>query len=218
VAASTLALSGQRPGTPSHVKLRELKELPPELIGNVSVLAIAPDGQHGRVLIITDSGERIVVVVDGQSASELVSRFSTALGARVEVKRGGDATGAQFQLELRSEPAPVSSNPPLPPKDGRPMRPDASANREGPAFVRVEGVIAGREGNLLKIQTDRGPVTVVVTPGRTQILVGRSGLTLEGFLHGETATGHLVAITGGLDKTTGHVNADVLAIGPKPGK
>ena len=42
----------------------------------------------------------------------------------------------------------------------------------------LEMVITAREADRATVETDRGPVTVLVRP-HTRILVGESGLTLE---------------------------------------
>jgi hypothetical protein len=80
--------------------------------------------------------------------------------------------------------------------------------------VRVDGVLAGRAGNVLQVTTDAGTVQVVVQP-HTRILPGGSGLTLQGFLNGESATGYPVSVTGGVEAGTGRVVADLIAFGAK---
>lgn len=220
VAASTVAVSTMTRIEPTRLKLVQLKELRPNLVGKVTLLTISPDGTKGRVHIDTGDGQRFVVPVDGQSAEELIQRFSTAIGAKVEVGAAVDSKPGTFRLRVQDTPPPAS--PPVSPAVTRPAgsppvptaAPGVTNDPASPRFVDVRGVILGRVGNTFRVQTLRGPV-VVELRRTSRILPGQSGLTVEAILKGETALGHEITVTGGLDAATGHVIIDVAVLGPK---
>jgi hypothetical protein len=226
VAANTVAVAAATKAEPRKLKLVQLTELRPNLVGKVTLLTISPDGTKGRVHIDTGDGQRFVVPVDGQSAEELIQRFSTALGARVEVGAVVGSNPGSFRLQLQDAvpPTPAQTLPQATPDSSRPTRPDATATntpqRESstepasPRFVDARGVILGRTGNALHIQTPRGPI-VAELRRTSRILPGQSGLTIDAILKGDTAVGHEITITGGLDAATGHVIIDVAVLGPK---
>ncbi len=216
IAANTVALSGEKKALPTRLKLRDVKERRAELIGKVTVLTISPDGTQGRVHIDAGNGERYVVPVDGHSAEELIQRFSIALGARVEVGPASDARPDTFRLRVPDQALPPSQPPGIAPNGtAPPVRPEATTlPNSGPRIQAVRGVILGRDGAAFRIQTPRGPVVAEIRRS-SRILLGETGLTLESFLRGETAVGHEVTISGGIDKDTGHVVVDVAVVGPK---
>ena len=224
VAANTVSLSATTPAQPKRLKLVQLKELRPNLIGKVTVLTISPDGTKGRVHIDTGDGQRFVVPVDGQSAEELIERFSTALGAKVEVGAVGGSKPGTFRLQ-------VQDSPPPPPAQVSPAAtrsagslpapttvPGVATDPASPRFVDVRGVILGRVGNTVRVQTLRGPV-IAELRRTSRILPGQSGLTVETILRGDAVVGHEITISGGLDAASGHVVIDVAVLGPKrPGR
>jgi hypothetical protein len=69
---------------------------------------------------------------------------------------------------------------------------------------------------VLQLDTPRGPVSVLVRLD-TRFLLGESGLAREA-LRGDGASiiGHSVAVTGGLDRGTGRIVADLIVVGPRP--
>lgn len=209
--AQTVALS-QSSGEPAPkvITFKQLERLRPDLEGQIVTYTLASDGTRGAVLIETEGGERFLVRVDGKSVEQLLSRASTALGQRVAVREGSGLTSGTFSLEVMSAAGP-----------GAPATPSPT---EMTRFARVAGVVtsvvpsatsaAGRiiDGTVT-IQTLRGPVTVIVRPN-ARVLPGDSGLTLGAGGRGE-ATGHTIVVTGGIDKKTGNVIADVIVMGPK---
>ena len=216
IAANMVTLSGEKKGQPTRIKLRDVKDHRAELVGKVTVLTISPDGTQGRVHIDAGNGDRYVVRVDGHSAEELIQRFSTAIGARVEVGPASEAKPDTFRLRLQDEFPPRPQTPGVAPTGNLPpVRPGATTVPvAGPRFTGVRGLIVGREGSALSIQTPRGPIVAEVRKS-SRILLGESGLTLESFLRGEAAIGHEVTISGGIDGATGHVIVDLAVVGPK---
>lgn len=211
LAAQTVALS-QSAGEPAPrvITFKQLERLRANLEGQVVTYTISNDGTRGAVLIETASGERFLVRVDGKSAEQLLSRASTALGQSVKVQQGTGAIDGTFSLE-----PPAATDP-----QATPTRPTG----EKPAFARVGGVVTSVQpsttsarGRILDgvvvVQTARGPVTVVVR-ANAQVFPGESGLTLGAGSRGE-ATGHTIFVTGGFDKKSGNVIADVIVMGPK---
>jgi hypothetical protein len=207
--ANTLALAsnGSAP-TPTTVALKTLRDFQEGIEGTVTVLAIAPDGRAARILIDTGSGHQLVVNVDRASAENFVGGAGTPLGTRVRIIRDDSLPPGVFRFEM------VVSKPPS--NDGSGPtggRPGMDSHGTPPSLVRIEGVITAREADRATVETDRGPVTVLVRP-HTRILVGESGLTLESLRAGETAVGHRASVRGGFDKRQDAVIADVVVLGP----
>ena len=209
--AQTVALSQSRgEPAPKVITFKQLERLRRDLEGQVVTYTLSSDGTRGAVLIETASGERFLVRVDGRSVEQLLSRASTALGQRVRVREGSGLTSGTFSLEVQPAAGAGATATPGPAEKTR--------------FARVAGVVtsvvpsatsaAGRiiDGTLT-IQTLRGPVTVIVRPN-ARVLPGDSGLSLGAGGRGE-ATGHTIVVTGGIDKQTGNVLADVIVMGPK---
>ncbi len=206
IAARTLAVASAPQEKPQRVTFKQLRELRPNLAGKVSTLTINEDGTRGRIILESVSGERFLVNVDANSAQRLLE-LSTALGARVNVLR--EAGAELFGLTV-NEPGPGQGSP-----TAQGTRPAGNRLTPVPAFAGVRGVITGRQGNVLTVSSARGQLSVVVSAS-TRILVGDSGLIRERILNGETAlVGHTISVTGGLDKATGQVIADILILGPK---
>lgn len=220
VSAQTVALSRAKPaaGTP---RLKLLSRLAASLEGRVSLLTISRDGTTARVAIDGVNGERYVAKVDVATAEELLRLSSTALGAIVRANAQADPK-APIRLALTS-PSPSS---PVPertvtpdvtqgaPAAGTVTRPDAATVAGKASFVTVRGVVIGRNGNLLSLETARGLVTVVVRP-TTRRLAGDSGLTVADLGNPDAAIGHTATVTGGLEARTGRVVADLIILGPR---
>ncbi len=193
IEASTVVRTAVSVALPQVVKFKQLRELTADLAGKVVTFTISKDGTHGVVLVDGGDGNRYIVKMDAGSAAELLEKLGTALGARVEIARETGAPRGVFVVRPATAETPVG----------------------GGALKPVTGIVASRQGNVLQLRTDRGPVTVVIR-GDTRILLGRSGLTLEGFLRGETVVGHQVEVRGRIEKATGNLIADVVTVGPKP--
>jgi hypothetical protein len=207
--ANTLALAsnGSAPA-PTAVALRELRNFEEGIEGTVTVLAIAPDGRGARILIDAGRGHQLVVNVDRASAESFVGGAGTPLGARVRIIRDDSLPRGVFRFEtVAGTPTPNDGSGPT---GGRPGMDDHGTP---PSLVRIEGVITARNADRATVETDRGPVTVLVRP-HTRILVGQSGLTLESLRAGETAVGHEVTVRGGFDQRQDAVIADVVVLGP----
>ncbi|MBE0608244.1 MAG: hypothetical protein IH609_02600 [Dehalococcoidia bacterium] len=207
--ANTLALASNGPGaTPTTVALKELRNFEEGIEGTVTVLAIAPDGRGARILIDAGRGHQLVVNVDRASAEDFVGGAGTPLGARVRIIRDDSLPHGVFRFEtVAGTPTPNDGSGPT---GGRP---GMGGHGAPPALVRIEGVITARETDRVTVETDRGPVTVLVRP-HTRILVGQSGLTLEKLRAGETAVSHNVTVRGGFSKGQDAMIADLIVLGP----
>lgn len=215
--AQTLAVGGEPGQLPKVVTFRQLERLRANLEGQVITYTISSDGTQGAVLIDAGDGERFLVRVDAASAARLLERASTALGQRVRVVEESGVTSGTFTLDVPVMPVP---DPARTPAEGE----RTPTDRARPGLVSVRGVIvnvqmrAATESDrilegLVTIQTPRGPVPVVVR-ATTQVLPGESGLTRGAGLRGE-ANGHAIHVSGGIDKETGQVVADVIVLGAK---
>jgi hypothetical protein len=217
--AQTLAVAGETTGpAPRVVKFSRLERLRSALEGRVVTYTVATDGTRGSVVIDAGSAGTFLVQVDGVSAAMLLERASTALGQRVRVVEESGVTSGTFTLEV-GEQAPVPTVTTDSPDDRAPV-----TDRRPPELVSVRGVVtnvevrAAREGDrilegLVTVQTPRGAVEVVVRDS-TRVLPGNSGLTRGAGLRGE-ADGHGILVSGGIDKETGRLVADVIVMGAK---
>ncbi len=222
VTANTVAVSNARGVTPKVIKLKNLRELPPNLEGQVALLAVAKDGQHANVLVDAADGHRYLVKVNARTAEALV-RLRSALGARVRVTSGDNPKGDVFALVLtehRGEsPAPGRTSTPGPspsttPGAGGVARPDAGDSAGTPAFVTVRGIVVARDLNVLQVLTLSGRVPVAIRPA-TLRLWSESGVPASETANPDVVIGHIVAVTGGIDARTGRVVADTIVVGPK---
>ncbi len=206
--ANTLALASNGPGaTPTTVALKELRNFEEGIEGTVTVLAIAPDGRGARILIDAGRGHQLVVNVDRASAENFVGGAGTPLGTRVRIIRDESLPPGVFRFET------VAATP-MPNDGSGPTRgPGMDGHGAPPALVRIDGIITARDADRATVETDRGPVTVLMRP-HTRILVGQSGLTLEKLRAGETAVGHHVTVRGGFDQRQDAVIADLIVLGP----
>lgn len=203
VTASTVAVSPARATPPRQLTIKQLRDAHPDLSGKVVTFTLGPNG-NGRVLIETADGRRLLVPVNATSAARLLS-LSVVLGATVEVQERQDDA---YSLDIPTPPG--GSNP------TGPARPTAGAQPEAPAPgapVHIQGVALGRAGLLLEVQTRRGPAIVRIAR-HTRVLLADSGLLPGEFDRGERISGHTVAVTGGIDKATGQVIADLIVVGP----
>jgi hypothetical protein len=215
--AQTLAITGERGRTvPQPLPFRPLERLRTVLEGHVVTYTLSSDGTHGSVLIDAAGAGSYLVRVDGASAARLLERASTALGQRVRVTQESGVTSGTFTLELAATPPSPTGTP----GDGQ----TPQGQRDRPELVSVRGVVAGVSARrstdaehilegIVSVQTARGTVEVVVR-ATTRILPGESGLTRGAGLRGE-ANGHGIFVSGGIDKGTGHLVADVIVLGPK---
>lgn len=199
IAARTLSVvqaEGAPREKPSLTLLRELRN---GLEGRITVLAVAQDGKSARVLVDVGNGEQFVVAVNARTLGELLNGNEAAVGRRVTVAHEPGSPDGEFSLTPAV--APPQSTPPA-----------------RPGLPGVKGVVVSRDGNVLRVQTDRGPADVVVTL-QTRIAIGPgAGLTVDRFRAGNLAVGHPVIIQGGVDRATGRLVADVIWVGAKPAR
>ena len=201
IAASSVAVAeNQAAPTPmARPNIRVLKEFRP-IQGTITLLSLSPNGERARILL-TLGDNSVFVNVDPRSIDGLLATSGTALQARVRVVEAPDLPGGVFRLDQLDPP----SSSPTPP--GGQVRPQ---------FQNVRGVVLSREGNLFRVQTDRGAILVEIRP-TTAIRLGESGLTREGVLRGETAIGHGVVISGNPGGAVGRrVIAEVVVLLPNP--
>jgi hypothetical protein len=197
ISARTVAPASGPGQPPPHGDFRELRDPRPDLKGKVVTFTVAPDGSRGVVLLEGTDGQRYFVRVDGKSASTLLDGNATAVGTNVRIGPGNNPKEAPFSLSMGGGPPTGGQQPPR------------------PAFIDLRGIIVGREGNVLQVETPHGTVSVIVRTD-THILLGESGLTADAFRRGDaTIVGHGIVVTGGLDKATGRLKADVVGIGPR---
>ena len=199
IAARTMAILKANAKPPARPKVTLLRELRKGLEGRITVFAVAQDGKSARVLVDAGGGEQFVVVVNARTLGELLNASEAAVGRRVMVSQEPGGPKGEFTLTALNAPA------------GQPtpiVRPAANG--------AVAGLVLARDGNVLRVQTDRGPVQVVVTL-ETRIAIGpEAGLSADRFRGGNLAIGHAVIIQGGVDRTTGRLVADVIWVGAKP--
>lgn len=199
IAARTLAVVKANAKLPEKRRLMQLREIHKALEGRITVLAVAKGGKSARVLVDAGNGEQFVVAINAKTLGELLKAGEAAVGRRVVVSQEAGSPRGQFSLT----PAPLSA------QAGQPVRPNLPA---------VAGIVLARDANLLRIQTERGPVNVVLTVD-TRIVIG-PGVQITGdhFRGGTAAAGHAVIIQGGVDRATGRIVADVIWVGPKPAR
>lgn len=199
IAARTLDVVKANAKPPEKPKLTLLRDLPRGFEGRITVLAVARDGKSARALVDGGNGEQFVVVVDAKSLGALLNGTGAAVGRRVTVTQAPGSAKGEFSLTAVAtpgQPTPVAR----------------------PGMAGVAGSIVGREGNVLRVQTDRGPVQVVVT-AETRIAIGPdAGLTADRVRGGNLVEGHAVIVQGGVDRASGRLVADVIWVGAKPGK
>lgn len=204
IEANTLALAAGDPGSvPTPTPLKELRRLDDGLEGTITVLALAPDGRGARILVDAGGGHQLIVNVDRASAENFVADSTNVLGSRVRIIRDDALPRGVFRFEAMHGPGHTP-----PPGSGEGM------GSMRPGLVHIQGVLTARDGDRATVQTDRGPVTVLLRP-QTRILVGQSGLTLEAVRSGERAIGHEITVRGGFDRGQQAVIADVVVIGPQ---
>ncbi|MEO6397800.1 MAG: hypothetical protein ABIP13_04985 [Tepidiformaceae bacterium] len=193
VAARSVAVGKSNANPAAKPRLIQLRELRKGLEGRVTVFAVAKDGKAARVVLDTGNGEQFIVPVAAGSLAELLSANEALVGRRVTVSHEVGSPKGEFTLTA----VPLSTAP--------------VGSRLG--LSGVAGVILSREGNFLRVQTERGPAQVLLT-AQTRIVIGPGAdLSVERIRTGNAAVGHAVVIQGGVDRTTGRLTADVVWVG-----
>ena len=199
IAARTLHVVKANAKPPEKPKLILLRALARGFEGRITVLAVAKDGRSARALVDGGNGEQFVVIVDAKSLGALLNGTDSAVGRRVTVSQEPGHAKGEFSLASVVTPGQPTAVP-------------------RPGMAGVAGVIVGRESNVLRIQTERGPVQVVMT-AETRIAIGPdAGLTVDRVRAGNLVLGHAVIVRGGVDRATGRLVADVIWVGANPGK
>ena len=191
--ARTLALAVRKPVAPGRADINELKEFREGVVGTITVLVVSPDGTTARVLLETEAGRRVLVNASPESVERLLEVDGSPVGLEVRVERGDGLPDGVFNVVPGDEQV---------------------IEEPGTGLVTVGGVIVGRRANVYQVRTQRGIVRAVLRPS-SRILLGRSGLTLEGIRDGDTAIGHAVRVTGGLEPGTNRLIVDIAVVGPK---
>ncbi len=222
VGARTLVVSSGAgtKGTPSPPVPVKLRPAALPLEGSILSFSLSLDLKTARVVVDDGKGGIFLARINRKAAETLLLHSANALGTRVRLV-GGGAPGL-FGLAVSDQQPPA-----IAPGTGAvaatattsitaPSSPAAVALALSPnAFVDVKGVIVGHEANILRVQTARGLVLVVVRTD-TRILMGDTGVTHDGMLNGASnLVGYTVGVAGGFDAKSDHISADVVILGPK---
>lgn len=200
IAASAVAV-GENQGAPTPAVapkvplLRKFRQIQ----GVITVLALSPDGANARVLIRT-ADEQVLVDIERQSLDNLLANEPSPVGLYIRLVDAPELPKGVFRL------APADSR--QPPREATP----------GPRFQNVRGVIVSRNLNVIVVRTDRGLVPVVIVR-ETSLRLGQGTLTVDDLRSGETAVGHEVVVSGGLEPGDNRrVIANVIVVLPKRGQ
>lgn len=204
IAANTVALSPEGLPPREFDRPHELREFREGIEGTVAAFVLSPQST-ARVVIATPGGERLLVNTDADSAAALFANANSPVGLSVRVGRMLDARRA-FALEAVED---------FPPGGGEGHPEPGAEDHHG--FAGLEGVIIERVANVFRVASGDGETQVVVRPD-TRILLGESGLTREALLGGERLPGHSIRVTGGIERGTGRLIADLIVVGPIPAR
>ncbi|HET7738251.1 MAG TPA: hypothetical protein VFK32_06725 [Tepidiformaceae bacterium] len=183
VVASTVSIS-DRAGVPHGSNSDEIAVARAGLQGTIISFALADDGTHARVVMVTDGGERLLVIAEPSAIRTLAAKAPSLIGLRVEV---GERISAGFGLTLVGEVTP-------------------GAHR----FVTITGTVTAVERNLLTVATERGEVIVAVRP-ETRVLLP-SGEQVERPLAAvQRLVGRTISVSGGRTLQA-RLAADLIAV------
>lgn len=201
IAANTVALSAEGQPPRDFDRPHELREFREGIEGTVAAFVLSPEST-ARVVITTPGGDRLLVNTDADSAAALFANANSPVGLSVRVARTLDARRA-FALEAVEDLRPGGDD------DAHP-EPGGEGHH---GFAGLEGVIIERVANVFRVESEAGETQVVIRPD-TRILLGESGLTREALLRGERLPGHSIRVTGGIERGTGRLIADLIVVGP----
>jgi len=182
IAATNVAVAKDQatPQAAAKGRIPLLKTLRESLQGSISLFTLSPDGTRARVLV-ANANAKFLVDVDPEAMDQFLVENPGPIGARVRIVEAPELAPGVFRLEPLKPPA------------------DSPTARPGTAqFENVRGVVTARAGNVLTVQTERGPVAVVVRLG-TVIRVGPTALTPREVAEGEKAIGMEVSVSGNLE-------------------
>lgn len=183
VIASTVTLS-DRATPPPDGNGDEVSEARAGVQGTVRSFALADDGTHARVLIVTDGGERLLVSADPSAIRTVAAAAPSLIGLRVEV---GERLRGGFGIVLVGE---------VDPREQR--------------FVTISGTVTGVERNLLIVATQRGDVMVAVRTGTRILLTGGEEVGRP-LVVAQRLEGRVISVSGGLTRD-GRIAADLIAV------
>jgi len=182
IAATNVAVAKDRatPQAAANGRIPLLKTLREGLQGSISVFTLSPDGTRARVLIV-DANARFLVDVDPKAMDEFLANNPGAIGARVRIVEAPELAKGVFRLQ--------------------PVTPSAESPTARPGtaqFENIRGVVTAKSANVLTVQTQRGPVLVVIRPS-TAIRVGQTALAPREVVEGDKAIGLEVSVSGNLE-------------------
>lgn len=202
VRARTVAVSERRLERPERRRPQHLDRFR-DLTGRIVAVSFADAGEP-RIVLAAANNVLFVVRVDAQELEDLLQAVDAPVGATVRVTRLEPAMDRVFGLEIVSTEA--AGTPPT----GRPVG-------EGPQLLRLNGVVTGRTGVTLTIETPRGPVDVRLTLD-TRFAILDPGVLLDE-VRGERVLGRFVSVTTIPDShVPGRLLADTVIVGRPAGE
>lgn len=220
VGARTLVVSNQSGAkTPPPASPRanpKVKTADRPLEGQIVSFSLSADLKTARVVLDDGKGGLFLARINRKSVEALLLQSVNALGAHVRLVSGG-APGL-FGLTVATDATPAATSRATTvdrtPAKATPSKPPQSKAQ----FVEVKGTILARENNILRVQTERGAVLVVLRPD-TRILPGDTGATLEALRSGAfNPVGYALGAAGGFDAKSDRISADLVVLGPKSGQ
>lgn len=219
IAAQTLAVSAETAPPPPKPRIRELKSFRPGIVGRVVFVSLGEDGQRARA-VLDVRGELLLVRINERSLRILLQGGSSPLGIFVAVGQDPGLPPGVFTLALTDAPGSTRPSPTPEGKATVTASPEATHTSTGetatPApplkFTGFKGIVLGRQGNIVQVESAKGVVKVVVRL-ETRLVIAGSGLAREALTSTEAIVGHEVTISGSL--VEGRVIADLIVFGPK---
>ncbi len=219
IAAQTLAVSAETAPPPPKPRIRELKSFRPGIVGRVVFVSLGEDGQKARA-VLDVRGELLLVRINERSLRILLQGGSSPLGIFVAVGQDPGLPPGVFTLALTDAPGSTRPSPTPEGKATVTASPEATRPSTGetatPApplkFTGFKGIVLGRQGNIVQVESAKGVVKVVVRL-ETRLVIAGSGLARETLTSTEAIVGHEVTISGSL--VEGRVIADLIVFGPK---
>jgi len=212
IAAHSLAVAAQSGTPPKKVTPQLLKQLDSAVEGRIVVVSLAEDEVRASV-VIDARGKQLIVPIEARSVKLLLQNGSTPVGGRVVVSREAGQPAGTFSIQFlgQGQPGSATANPGATRASGAPGA--SSATPPVPVhFTGIKGVVTGRAGAVLQVESAKGQTNVVVRP-ETRLVLADSGLLRDAIVRGESAVGHEVTISGAI--VGERVIADVIVFGPK---
>jgi hypothetical protein len=177
VRARTVAIADSQVERPDQKRPRRLEELRDQLTGRVVAVAFGVDGRP-RILLAAPNDSLVVINVQPESLEAFLNAVDAPIGSAVRIIRLDAVPKGVFGVELAGDAAPAT------PEPGQPER---------PRILTFAGVVTGRTGAIVTIETElRGPVQVRVTLD-TQFRIGDPSVLAEE-VRGERVIGRFVTV------------------------